>query len=331
MQHMYGSCSTWTDRDDEQVEKLLDLPQDALLSIAESLLNDDKGTQALAQLCGSCSMLRCFGKDIIAPFVSKLAFDFCHVAHIQTIEEYAVVAALSRIGGTQLTFRDAGADLKPGKSYTRVEVFARLLQRHPTLVAHIEGHAGVNAPDRAAAGFSLSRAKRVGVLLAARCCPAARLRMQGWGKSVSRAAQWPAGAPSRRVDVFFTLGRMRSPPLFLPPRPPCYSEAEECHTSVSPVDRFFFDEVAQELMTHPKLQAAFRRLHGLPMDERQGVMAAMVDADPELVGLFATLKACAGDSVSVARGEPSAEELRVARYVNAEPEPEHIPPPLPCS
>ena len=312
----------------QSVQLLLDLPQDALLSISESLLNDDAGTLALALLCGSCTALRCFGKEVISPFIGKLAFDFCHVAHVKTTEEYAVIAALSRAGGTQLTFTDAGVDLKPGRSHVRIDVFARLLKRHPTLVAHIEGHAGSNAPDRAAAGFSLSRAKKVGVLLAARRCPASRLRMQGWGKSVSRAAQWPAGAPSRRVDVFFTLGRMRSPPLFLPPRPLCYAEvSESCHASVAPVDRFFHDEVAQELMTHPKLQAAFRRLHGLPMDERKGVMDAMVDADAELVGLFATLKECAGESVSVARGEPSAEELRVARYVNAE----SSLPPLPCS
>ena len=99
----------------QSVQLLLDLPQDALLSISESLLNDDAGTLALALLCGSCTALRCFGKEVISPFIGKLAFDFCHVAHVKTTEEYAVIAALSRAGGTQLTFTDAGVDLKPAE------------------------------------------------------------------------------------------------------------------------------------------------------------------------------------------------------------------------
>lgn len=298
-----------------RVRDLIDCPQDVFVSIAELLLNDDAGTLALAAMCGTCSAFRKLYKEHVLPLVSKLARDFCH-AQVDTLEQYAVLAALMRVGGTQLTFTDAGVELKPGRSLVRIEVFARLLKRHPTLVAHIEGHAGVNAPDRTAAGFSLMRAKKVGVMLAARRCPAGRLRMQGWGKGVSRAAQWPSGAASRRADVFFTLGRMRMPPAYLPPRPSAYDvHSEAAQTCVVQVDRFFKDEVAQELMTHPKLQAAFQSLHGMPMDERTAHMSGMVDADPELRDLFETLHECAGESVSVARGEPSAEELRVARYV----------------
>ena len=125
------------------------------------------------------------------------------------------------------------------------------------------------------------------VLLAAKRCPAGRMRMRGWSKTVSRAAQWPSGAPSRRADVFFTLGRTAIPALYLPPRPAYYADVHEASdSSVVPVDRFFFDEVAQELMSHSKLQSAFRSLHGLPMEERSAVMAGMVQADAELADLF---------------------------------------------
>ena len=136
------------------------------------------------------------------------------------------------------------------------------------------------------------------------------------------ATRWgPPGTgtapPPRR---FYHAWRARAPPLYLPPRPPHYNdEFEHLDASVVPVDRFFQDEVAQELMTHPKLQAAFQRMHGMPMEERPALMAALVEADAELAELLAMLKQCAGDSVSVARGEPSAEELRVARYVHTEP------------
>ena len=303
----------------DTVRTLLDCPQDVLVSIAEALLCDDAGTLALALLCSTCNAFRRLRVERIMPLVSKLSLDFCRapLGSVPTLEHYAVLAALFRVGGTNLTFVDAGVDVKPGRSMLKIEVMARLLRRHSTLVAHIEGHAGMNAPDRAATGFSQMRAKRVGVLLAAKRCPAGRMRMRGWSKTVSRAAQWPSGAPSRRADVFFTLGRTAIPALYLPPRPAYYADAHEASdSSVVPVDRFFFDEVAQELMSHSKLQSAFRSLHGLPMEERSAVMAGMVQADAELADLFATLQECAGQSVSVARGEPSAEELRVARYVH---------------
>lgn len=274
------------------------------------------------------STFRGLGSELILNLVSRLACEQWRCPGVETFEQYAVLSAVMSVGGSSLRFADASVQLRAGKpNADRIETFVRLLRRHPSLHVHIEGHAGVNAPDRAADGFSLQRAKHVGVLLAARRCDTRRLHMRGWGKRVSAAAQWPAGAQSRRADVFFTLGAAPSgqPAAFLPPRPRYYPDGEEAPSevgaasaSVVPIDRFFHDEVAQELMTHPRLQQAFRSLHGQPQADRPALMARLTAQDEELRAMLATLEECAGASVSVARGEPSAEELRVARYVHGE-------------
>ena len=272
---------------------LLDLGDDAVICLAELLLRDDhhnndaEGTRALARLCCTCSHFRGLGSDLLAALARRLALERWR-SGVGGFEEYAVLATLMAIGGGQLRFGDAKLELtRSNANAVRMAAFARLLRRHKHLHVHIEGHAGVNAPDRAAGGFSLQRAKHVGILLAARRCEPTRLHMRGWGKTISTAAQWPAGAQSRRADVFFTLGDHSATCTHLPPRPPYYSEQDDPgRVSVVSVDRFFFDEVAQELMAHPRLQHAFRSLHGQPQEARPAIMARLVAEDAELKGLY---------------------------------------------
>ena len=223
------------------------------------------------------------------------------------------------VAPTRLTFSDAKCELRGVANAERLDLIASLLRRHPTLVAHVEGHTGVNAPARAAPGFSMQRAQHVGVALASRGVDAAtRVRMRGWGQSVARAAEWPQGPASRRVDVFFTFGpaweggadpacerahgaaratssAAASPTIFLPPRPDYYGRVERFAASARahyagerpldacpqlvPADQFFYDAVAQALLADPRLQAVFEALHGQPPARRPALVAEAVAAD----------------------------------------------------
>jgi hypothetical protein len=143
----------------------------------------------------------------------------------------------------------------------------------------------------------------------------------------------------RRAEVYFTL-RGASSSAYLPPRPEHYARMERlascAASSATPevhermradgvpqsvaCDQFFFDEVAQYQMQHPKLQALFDRLHGQEQWLRPQIVAERVREDAELGRLLLSLQECAGESVSMARVAPSLEEQRVARHVLQQPQ-----------
>ena len=319
---------------------LLDLPNDVLQIIAMTLLKlnhhqDEEpaaGVLGLARLCITCTQMLRLGH-----YYEDLAVETCP-AHwqpaclVNTLEEYAVSAALAAVGGTRLTFSDAGCDLVGRNTAARLTVVAKLMRRHASLYAHIEGHACVAAPDLAAMGFSMQRAKHVGVLLAGQRISAERLCMRGWGKTISMHMQWEPGWASRRCEIFFTFGEYASAcPLLdavltadstvLPPRPKWFELALDGSSFggvasvpfkyVPNYDKDFFDSVAQHIMQHPKLQATFEKLHGQPGHVRKIITAELVGQDAELRGLFELLSECAGESASVARGAKASEEMRV--------------------
>ena len=81
---------------------------------------------------------------------------------------------------------------------------ARLLRRHPSLTASVEGHCGLEPPRSFARAFTRERARAVTTHLARRGgVPASQLRARGRGKSAPRVrAVGPGAATNRRVEVY---------------------------------------------------------------------------------------------------------------------------------
>ena len=399
---MAASAAEATAPSDGRIVHLLDCPTDVLALLARALLDDvgepAQGTLALARACCACRLLNhSLRREAIVAARARAAERWGVNARIDSLEQHAVLASLEGLGGTSVHFTDAGCQLSADRHNAwRISAFARLLRRHTTLEAHIEAHAGLSAPDRAAAGFSLRRASHVGALLLASlpslprasaagadscdatseahgggadaasqrgasggvllsvACPrvgaassravsedeaassscgvanvASRLHMRGWGKCICRAAQWAAGPPSRRVDVFFTLGPAWL--AHLPPRPDYYARVERlaavARAAATPAtaaangedsprcvakDRWFFDSVAQAIMQNPKLAHSFEMLHAQPHQRRRETVEALGTADDEVRRLFAALDECANESASWAKGRPAIEEAQAA-------------------
>ena len=262
---------------------------------------------ALTHLLSTCTALR-----NEAPAVSKVAAKHAverwRCFSVATIEQYAVLSAIMAGGGSCLTFKDARCELREGGgSRARIDLIARLLQRHPFLHVRVEAHAGLAAPDTFADGFACNRARHVGVLLVARGVEPARVGMRGWGKSVTRLAHWGAGLASRRADAFLTFTDYRGAIHHLPPRPAYYNGSQALPTSVR-VDRHFFDAVAQEMMQDIDVQAAFESMHSQRWAE-------LCIATPTLRDKLEAIHQNVGTAASRTRDLPSVEELRVTQYV----------------
>lgn len=193
------------------------------------------------------------------------------------LERCAVAFAISDAfrSHPRICFADAKCDLARDET-RKIEQTAALLMRHRSLVCHVEGHAGARAPHAAAGGFSCQRALKVGALLVVSGADPHQLRLRGWGRAVAAIAQWQQGTrASRRCDLFFSL-RPRTTgghgvderiqceeaeahlgpveTVTLPSRPEYYAAARRQGGSTSqpqavPLDSFFADRVAQELVT----------------------------------------------------------------------------------
>ena len=100
-----------------------------------------------------------------------------------------------------------------------------------------------------------------------------------------------SGTSGREAPGWDAIASLRSPTQGLLP------------ATVS-VDRFFFDDVAQEVMQYPALQALFERLHGLPLEQRPQVIAQAQAANNEVRALLTLAHEVAGESVSATRNVP---------------------------
>ena len=135
----------------------------------------------------------------------------------------------------------------------------------------------------------MQRLLKLGALLGAYGADPKQLRLRGWGSSVSSIAQWPVGPASRRCDIFFSFDEktglaaaaveVEADDLCLNDHPDAArvvcarmregggsADAAGASTDsdtgggsfkkpykVLPVDKQFFDAIAQELMGNEKL------------------------------------------------------------------------------
>ena len=291
---------------------LTGLLPDLLVEIAAWLLDDilAEGAAALAQLSACSHTLRNHHAAVFAKLAAERARRNWQTYDLQPgieLQQYAVLACIARAGGaTRLMFKDTRCLAWTGRSAARLELLARLMQQHTGLVAHVESHAGTHLPDGIAENLSCQRALRAGVMFATHGVDASRLQMRGWGSGVAKLAQWPSGTESRRVDIFMSFGHDRAPLL---PRPSYYAAAPAPRRVVA--DRLFFDEVAQEILQHPKLLALYTSLHGLDDFTRRQAVTDALASDTELALLYEQLRERAGDSASTCRVTPSFEERRI--------------------
>ena len=253
------------------------------------------------------------------------------------LERFSLEVAIKRSQCHRITFQDARIELQDTvANKSRVAVIAALLRRHPSLICHVEAHAGSRAPSAVASGFSMQRLLKLGALLGAYGADPKQLRLRGWGSSVSSIAQWPVGPASRRCDIFFSFDEktglapaaaveVEADDLCLttiPTRPEWYARAcEKAAVSadaagastdsdtgtgggsfkkpykVLPVDKQFFDAIAQELMGNEKLKSLWHSLRGQPQCERLQIVN---NCDAETRRLFEAVGGYAGDGRSTA-------------------------------
>ena len=252
------------------------------------------------------------------------------------LERFSLEVAIKRSQCHRITFQDARIELQDTvANKSRVAVISALLRRHPSLICHVEAHAGSRAPAAVASGFSMQRLLKLGALLGAYGADPKQLRLRGWGSSVSSIAQWPVGPASRRCDIFFSFDEKTglAPPAAveveaddlclttIPTRPEWYARACEraavsadaagASTSdtgtgggsfkkpykVLPVDKQFFDAIAQELMGNEKLKSLWHSLRGQPQCERLQIVN---NCDAETRRLFEAVGGYAGDGRSTA-------------------------------
>jgi len=155
-------------------------------------------------------------------------------AGISTLEHIELAEAVADLESS-IAFRYGDTDLEPW-TVPKIQRFAMLLKRHPSLTLSIEAHCGLEAPTRAfARGFTRRRAESVRETFIVSGVGAERMRIRAWGSS--RPLVWargePAGSPNRRVELFISRGDFEVPKrrafseYAVPPGAPPLAEQDE--------------------------------------------------------------------------------------------------------
>lgn len=203
------------------------LPEDVLSRVGNALVDDlCGGATALTQLSRTSHTLqRLFGGSGIQAVAMERG-----ICGPTSLEGLAVLESVVGLGTNRIFFREAEAVFRAGSSRLRLEEFAAMLRRHPTLMALVEAHAGSKYTNQAMAdNCSRERALAVGAALcrwqdsnwdeAQAQRFAHRLRFRHWGSVCATAAGWTAGLESCHAEVFFSLDGGTS---WLPSKPSHY-------------------------------------------------------------------------------------------------------------
>ena len=120
------------------------LPEDVLSRVGNALVDDlCGGATALTQLRTSHTLQRLFGGSGIQAVAMERG-----ICGPTSLEGLAVLESVVGLGTNRIFFREAEAVFRAGSSRLRLEEFAAMLRRHPTLMALVEAHAGSTPTKR---------------------------------------------------------------------------------------------------------------------------------------------------------------------------------------